>query len=81
MLAFVSELRGMSILSQEHTYSRGGASEEDQCSEVSGSLVTQSTGGIDQGCNTIGLDGTAGQRATPSSGSTGSFLGLDEFLL
>lgn len=63
------------------TYTRGGSGEEDQCSQVSSTLVAQGTCGIDQGSNTVSLNGASGKGATPSGGSTGGFLGLEELFL
>lgn len=71
----------MFILHAGITYAWSRASEEDQCSEISSTLIAQGTGSINQSSNTVSLNGTANERATPSSGSTGSLLRLDEFLL
>jgi hypothetical protein len=63
------------------TYTRSGASKEDQCAQVRSALVAQSAGGVDQSSNTVGLDGASNQGAAPGGGSTGGLLGLDELLL
>lgn len=63
------------------TYAGGRASEEDQGAKVSSTLVTESTGGVDQGSHTVGLYGTADKGTTPCSCGTSSFLRLDELLL
>lgn len=63
------------------TYTRSGASEEDQCAKVRSALVAQSAGGVDQRSNTVSLHGASNQRAAPGGGSTGGFLGLDKLLL
>ncbi len=63
------------------TYAWCRASHENQTPQVSRSLVAQGTGSVDQGSDTIGLDGTPDQRRAPSGGGTSSLLGLEEFLL
>lgn len=63
------------------TYTWSGSSKEDECPEVCSTLVAQGTGGINQGCNTVGLDGATSERASPSCGSTCGLLGLEEFFL
>jgi len=59
---------------------RSSRSKEDQRPQISSTLIAESTCGIDQGTNTIGLDGGADERATPSCGGGRGFLGLDELL-
>lgn len=63
------------------TYARSRASKEDQRSEVGSSLICQSTGSINQGSNTIGLERASDDRAAPGSDSTAGLLGLKEFFL
>lgn len=41
------------------TYRGSSRGEEDQRTEVSGALVGEGTGGVDQGTNTVGLDARA----------------------
>lgn len=62
------------------TYTGSRAGEEDQRSEVCGALVAQGAGGVDQSSDTVGLDGTADEGASPCGGGTGSLLGLDKLL-
>lgn len=63
------------------TYGRSRAGEEDQAAEVGGALVGESAGGVDEGTNTVGLDGRADEGSTPGGGGRGSLLGLEELLL
>lgn len=62
------------------TYGRSRRGEEDQSTEVSSTLVGESASGIDEGTDTVGLDGRAGDGATPGGGGTGSLLRLEELL-
>ena len=62
-------------------YGRSGGGEEDQRSEVGGALVGESASGVDEGTDTVGLDGGADEGSTPGSGGGGSLLGLEELLL
>jgi hypothetical protein len=62
-------------------YGRSGGGEEDQRSEVGGALVGESASGVDEGTDTVGLDGRADEGSTPGSGGGGSLLGLEELLL
>jgi len=52
----------------------GGAGEEDERSEVSSTLVAESTSCVDQSTDTVGLEGATSERATPSGGSAGGLL-------
>ena len=63
------------------TYRRCRASHEYQAAHVCRTLVAQCAGGIEKSADAIRLDGGAEERATPRSGSSGSFLRLEEFLL
>lgn len=63
------------------TYAWSGASKEDQTAQVGGTLVAEGTGCVDQSGNTVGLDSTADQRASPRGNSAGGLLGLQELLL
>jgi hypothetical protein len=63
------------------TYGRSRAGEEDQAAEVGGALVGESASGVDEGTNTVGLDGGADEGSAPGSGGGGSLLGLEELLL
>lgn len=63
------------------TYGRSRAGEEDQGAEVSGALVGESASGVDEGTNTVGLNGRADEGSTPGGGGGGSLLGLEELLL
>ena len=62
-------------------YGRSGGGEEDQRSEVGGALVGESASGVDEGTDTVGLDGGADEGSTPGSGGGGGLLGLEELLL
>lgn len=64
-----------------YSYRRSGAGEEDQRAEVGGALVGESASGVDEGTNTVGLDGGADEGSTPGSGGGGGLLGLEELLL
>lgn len=77
----LSKTEGGKSNCRQKTYTRSGASEEDQCSKVRSALVAQSACGVDQSSHTVGLDGTSNQGATPCGSGTGSLLGLDELLL
>lgn len=79
------ELRNVSTLSAMMsylvlTYRWGRGRSEDEGSEVGGTLVAQSAGGIDEGTDTVRLDGGADERSTPSSTGGGGLLGLEELL-
>ena len=63
------------------SYGRSGGGEEDQRSEVGGALVGESASGVDEGTDTVGLDGGADEGSTPGRGGGGSLLGLEELLL
>lgn len=63
------------------TYGRSGAGEEDQGAEVSSALVGKSASGVDEGTDTVRLDGRADEGSTPGRGGGGSLLGLEELLL
>jgi hypothetical protein len=63
------------------TYRGGGGSEEDQGTEVSGTLVGEGTGGVDQSTNSVCLDGRADDGATPCGGGSGSLLAVEVLLL
>ena len=63
------------------TYGRSRAGEEDQAAEVGGALVGESASGVDEGTDTVGLDGRADEGGTPGSGGGGSLLRLEELLL
>jgi hypothetical protein len=56
-------------------------SHEDQATQVGGSLVAQSAGGVDEGGDTIGLDGGTDDGRTPAGGRGGGLLGLEKLLL
>ena len=66
---------------QHKTYRRSRAGKEDERSQVSSSLVGESASSVDQSTNTVCLKGRANEGGTPSSGGTGSLLGLEELLL
>jgi hypothetical protein len=63
------------------TYRGSGGSEEDQGTEVSGTLVGESSGSVDQSTDTVGLDTRADNGATPRCGSGGGLLGVEVLLL
>ena len=63
------------------TYGWCTAGEEDQGPQVGGTLVAQGTSGIDQGSDTVALDGRTDEGRAPGRGGRGSFLGLEELLL
>ena len=62
------------------TYGGSGAGHEDQRSEVGGALVRQSSGGVDEGTDSVGLHGGSDDGCTPGGRRRGGLLGLDEFL-
>jgi len=59
----------------------GGRSEEDQGAEVGSTLVGESTGSVDEGADTVGLDGRTDNGATPRGSSGGGLLRVEELLL
>ena len=61
-----------SIVRLAYTWSRAG--EEDQAAKVSGTLVAEGSGGIDQSSNAVGLDSATNERRTPGSGGASSLL-------
>lgn len=63
------------------SYTRGGASKEDQSAKVGGALVAESTSGVDQRSHTVGLHRASHERAAPCSCCASSFFRLDELLL
>jgi hypothetical protein len=63
------------------TYRWRVCSSEDQTTQVCSSLVGQSTSSVDQGSDTICLDGRTGNRRAPASSRSCGLLGLEEFLL
>jgi len=62
-------------------YRWGGRSEEDQGAEVGSTLVGESTGSVDEGADTVGLDGRTANGATPRGSSGGGLLRVEELLL
>lgn len=67
--------------SRVRTYAWCGRGHEDQAAQVGGTLVAERTGSVDQGTDTIGLDGAADKGAAPGGGGRGGLLRLEEFLL
>ena len=63
------------------TYRGSSGGEEDQRTEVSGALVGEGTGSVDESTNTVGLDGGANEGRSPRGGSSGGLLGVEELLL
>ena len=63
------------------TYTGTSRSEEDQATEVGSTLVAESTSGIDQSTNTIGLETGTDERRAPRSGSSSGLAGLEELIL
>jgi hypothetical protein len=66
---------------RDKTYRRSRAGEEDQAAEVGGALVGESASGVDEGTNTVRLDGRADEGSSPGGGGRGSLLRLEELLL
>jgi hypothetical protein len=66
---------------RDKTYGRSRAGEEDQAAEVGGALVGESASGVDEGTNTVRLDGRADKGSAPGGGGRGGLLGLEELLL
>ena len=67
--------------SQSRSYRGSRAGEEDQRAEVGSALVRESASGVDEGTDTVRLDGRADEGSTPGRGGRGSLLGLEELLL
>ena len=65
----------------QSTYGRSRAGKEDERSEVSGALVGQSAGGVDQSTNAIGLDGGADERGATGKACRGGLARLEKLLL
>jgi hypothetical protein len=63
------------------TYGGSGGSEEDQGTEVSSTLVGESSGSVDQSTDTVGLDTRAEDGATPRRGGGGGLLAVEVLLL
>lgn len=63
------------------TYTRSSGSGKDETTEVGSALVAQGAGGVDEGANTITLEGRADKGGAPGDGGRGRLLGLDELLL
>lgn len=65
----------------EKTYTGSRSSEEDETTEISSTLVAQSTSSVDQSTDTVRLESRADERRTPGEGSAAGLLGADELLL
>jgi len=63
----------------DERWSRG--SEEDQATKIGSTLVAKRASCVDQGTDTVGLDGRANERGTPCGCGGGGLLGLEELLL
>lgn len=63
------------------TYRWSRAGSEDQSTEVGGALVAESTRGIDESTDTVGLERRAGERCAPRGADGRGFLRLEEFFL
>ena len=63
------------------TYAGSRASREDQGTEIAGTGISQGASSVHESADAIGLDGGAHEGRAPGGGSTGSLLGLEEFLL
>ena len=63
-----------------NTHGRRRAGHEDQAAQVGRSLVAEGAGGVDQGADSVRLDGRADERRTPGCRRRCGFLGLDKFL-
>lgn len=59
----------------------GAGGGEDESTEVGGALVGESACGVDQGTNTVGLEGRTDEGGTPGGGSRRGFPRLEELLL
>jgi hypothetical protein len=68
-------------LTRGMTYGGSGGSEEDQGTEVSSTLVGESSGSVDQSTDTVGLDTRAEDGATPRRGGGGGLLAVEVLLL
>lgn len=69
------------VLMLSMTYRRTVRCHEDETSQVGGALVAQSTGGIDESGNAVGLNGRADDGRAPGRGRGGRLLGLEKLLL
>jgi len=78
---FISTLHCSLHCSQLKTYRRSSRSEEDESTEVRSTLLGHCASSVDKSTDTVGLDGRAGDGATPCGSSGGSLLGLEELLL
>ena len=78
LVTFISILH-ISYVDVTYTWCRAG--HEDQATEISGSLVAQGTCCVDEGSDTIRLNGAANNGSTPGSGGTSSLLALEKLFL
>jgi hypothetical protein len=63
------------------TYTRSSSGSKNQTTEVSGTLVAQGSGSIDESTDTVALQGRADKGGAPGGDGVGGLLGLDELLL
>jgi len=63
------------------TYSGSRCGSEDESTEVSGALVAESAGGVDESTNTVRLQSRADERRAPGNGGGRGLLGAGELLL
>ena len=69
------------LLGQDLAQVAGGTgSEKDQCSEVSGALVRESTGGVDEGADAVGAQARADKGRAPGNACRAGLLRLEELL-
>lgn len=64
-----------------HQEAGSGGGGEDEAAEVGSALVAQGAGGVDQGADTVGLQGRADEGGAPGDGGGRGLLGLDKLLL
>lgn len=63
------------------TYSRSRGGEENEATEVSSALVAQSAGGVEQGTDTVALEGSSDEGGAEANGGRGGLLGADKLLV
>ena len=62
------------------TYGRAAGGSEDQGTEVGGALVAERASGVDQGSDSVGLQGSSDEGGAIGNGGTAGLLGAHELL-
>lgn len=63
------------------TYGRSRCGQEDETAKIRSPLISEGSGSVDQGADTITLEGGADEGGAPGDGGGGSLAGSEELLL